>query len=246
MITILTAMLIALAVPQARSVADEQRANAHYRAGWEAMAREAWDEAAREFQGAIDANPTFKFAYYGLGRAHMGRKQFADAIQAYQRCRDLYVEQASRNLTNKSDADRIMKDDLMTIDATIQRLQTGPQTLQTQTQITQWQAQKQRMESRLRGMDSMSLTSPVPAFVSLALGSAYLRSDRYADAEREYKTALDVDPKSGETYSNLAVVYLLTKRYDEAESAVKAAEKAGFKVNPALKEDIKSKKKAGN
>ena len=49
-----------------------------------------------------------------------------------------------------------------------------------------------------------------------------------------------------EAYSNLAVVYLQTGRFDEAERAVKSAEKVGFKVNPMLKEDIAAKKKAGS
>jgi hypothetical protein len=37
-------------------------------------------------------------------------------------------------------------------------------------------------------------------------------------------------------------VYLLTNRYDEAEKEAKAAEKAGYNVNPQLKEDIRRKK----
>ena len=68
---------------------------------------------------------------------------------------------------------------------------------------------------------------------------------RFPEAEREYKATIAADPKTGEAYSNLAVVYLQTGRFDEAERAVKSAEKVGFKVNPMLKEDIAAKKKAG-
>jgi len=65
------------------------------------------------------------------------------------------------------------------------------------------------------------------------------------DAEREYKATVAADPSSGEAFSNLAVVYLETGRIDEADKAVRAAEKTGFKVHPGLKDDIK-KRKAGN
>jgi Flp pilus assembly protein TadD len=93
----------------------------------------------------------------------------------------------------------------------------------------------------------MSLSSPVAPFVSLALGSAYFRSERFADAEREYKAAAAADPKAGEAHNNLAALYLQTGRIDEAEKEVKAAEKTGFKVNPLLKDDVaKAKKKAGS
>ena len=77
----------------------------------------------------------------------------------------------------------------------------------------------------------------------LDLGSAYFRTEQWADAEREYKAALAVQPKSGAVLNNLAVLYLQTGRYQEADDAVKAAEKAGFKVHPQLKQDIKAKLK---
>jgi Tfp pilus assembly protein PilF len=83
----------------------------------------------------------------------------------------------------------------------------------------------------------------VPAFVSLALGSAYFRAGKLQDAEREYKAAIDADSKTGEAHSNLAVVYMETGRYDDAERSVAAAEKAGYKVHPQLKDDIKKRRK---
>jgi Flp pilus assembly protein TadD len=90
---------------------------------------------------------------------------------------------------------------------------------------------------------SLTIDSKAPAFVSLALGSAYFRFGKLEDAEREYKAALEVDPRAGEAHSNLAVVYLETGRYADAERAVVAAEKAGFTVHPQLKQDIDSRKK---
>jgi tetratricopeptide (TPR) repeat protein len=224
---------------------DEQRANLHYRTGWELLSKESWAAAAAEFQAAIDINPQFKLAYYGLGRADMGQKKFPDAIRAYEKCRELHEAQASRNFSNKADADRVVADDVMQIDMTIGRLQAMPPSASTSTQIGQLQAQKQRLQNRLRAADTLSLTSPVPAFISLALGSAYLRAERFPDAERAYRAAVEIDPKYGEAHSNLAALYLITGRYEEAENAVKAAEKTGFKVNPGLKDDIKKRKAGG-
>jgi tetratricopeptide (TPR) repeat protein len=241
---VLTVGMIA-PVQQTRTNADDQRANAHYRSGWEHLIAEAWSEAAREFEAALAINPQFKLAYYGLGRAHMGQKHFPDAIKAYEQCRDLFVTQASRNLSSKAEADRVMDDDMMQLDMAIQQLSSGPQGPSTQVRIAELRAQKQRFENRTHSMANMSLTSPVPAFVSLALGSAYFRSSRMPEAEREYKTAVDTDPKYGEAWSNLAVVYLETGRYDDAEKAVKSAEKAGFRVHPQLKDDIAKRRKSG-
>ena len=45
----------------------------------------------------------------------------------------------------------------------------------------------------------------------LALGSAYFRTEQFPDAEREYKAAIAVEPKSGEAFNNLAALYLQTE-----------------------------------
>jgi Tfp pilus assembly protein PilF len=71
------------------------------------------------------------------------------------------------------------------------------------------------------------------------LGSAYFRNGAMADAEREYRAAIAVDPKVGEAHSNRAVVCMMTGRIAEANQQVAAAEKAGFRVNPQLKADLK-------
>jgi len=86
--------------------------------------------------------------------------------------------------------------------------------------------------------DNLQIEVAVPFFVPMALGAAYFRSGQVADAEREYKTAIEANPGSGETHSNLAVLYLTTDRLDQAVREIKAAEDTGFKVNPNLKDDI--------
>jgi len=239
--------IAAAAQPPSRagSSPDERLADSHYRSGWELLAAEKWEQAGREFQAAIDGNPGFKLAYYGLGRASMGQKRFADAIAAYERCRDLYLGQASQNFANKGEAERMMADDVMQIDMTISRLQSGPQTPEVSAQIAQMNMLKQRLQNRLTGTGTMSLSSEAPPFVSLALGSAYFRAQRFADAEQSYKKALESDSKYGQAHNNLAALYLITGRYNDAAAAVKAAEKTGFHVNPAMKDEIEKKRKGG-
>src|SRR5215831_8452000 len=152
---------------------DDRAANSHYQSGWDLLRSEQWADADREFQVAIDLKPNHKLAYYGLGRAQMGQKNFADAIRAYEVCRDLYESQAARNISNSRDAEQLIQDDLTAIDLAISRLQTGTQTPQTSGQIAQLNLQKERLKNRTGNANNMSLVSPVPSFVSLALGSAY-------------------------------------------------------------------------
>ena len=232
---------------------DADRALLHYRRGWEAFSVEQWSEAAGEFKQVIEIDAKYKLAYYGLGRSYMGLKQFADASVAYERCRDLYEADASEKFTTAQEADRIRQSDLDQIHQAINTLSSrsssgNPNALSstTQNQIRQLRDQAQRIQTRRDAINNnLSIASEVPSFVWLALGSSYLRATRFPDAEKAYKAAIEVDPKAGEAWNNLAALYLFTNRIDEADRAVSSAEKVGYTVNPGMKADIK-KRKAGS
>jgi len=51
--------------------------------------------------------------------------------------------------------------------------------------------------------------------------------------------------RRSDVHNNLAVVYTLTGRLDEAEEALKRAERAGVPVSPRLREEIR-KRREGN
>jgi Flp pilus assembly protein TadD len=173
----------------------------------------------------------------------MALKKYVEAVAAYTKSRDLYRSQAGRQFSNQQEAQRYRRDRITEIDEQIRMAQTGPQTMQSQDQLRQLQNTRRDMMNSIERGTNMTLETSVPAFVSLALGSAYFRTEKLADAEREYKAAIAADPKSGEAHNNLAVVCMLTGRVDEAERSLAQAKKVGFKVNPQLEQDIKNKKR---
>lgn len=248
---VLTACVLSSAGARGQSLfhvdPDAERANVHYTRGWEAFRVEHWDTASHEFQAAIDIKPRFKLAYYGLGRAFMGLKRFSEATRAYETCRNLYEADASERFRGAQEADQIRQADLDALRSAINTLSAraqGQQNAQgTQNQVRQLRDQAQRIQQKRDVINNnLSITSEVPAFVSLALGSAFFRAERFADAERAYKTAVNADPKLGEAWNNLAALYLTTGRFDDAQRAVTAAEQTGFHVPPQMKDDIRSKK----
>jgi Flp pilus assembly protein TadD len=108
------------------------------------------------------------------------------------------------------------------------------------------QMDRQRRDDRLNVMkDQLGRENlgaiQVPAEVSLGLGSAYFRLGQNEQAEENYRAAIAVDGKMGEAHNNLAVIYMLGGRLDEAEREIEAAEKAGFTVSPKFKEDLKQR-----
>jgi len=236
-------LLPAAAFAQTISPGDRERARTQNKLGWEDMQSEKWERAATSFQNAIDIDPLFEMPHYGLGRARMALKNYRGAIDAYVRCRDLYRAQAGKVFTNAQEAQRYRQDRLTEIDEQIRLLQTGPQTPQRMDMLRQIQNVRRDVQESMQRGNNMSIESSVPAYVSLALGSAYFRSGQFVDAEREYKIAIASDPRAGEAHNNLAVVFFETNRIAEAEASVKEAKKAGYKVNPQLEQAIKERKK---
>jgi Flp pilus assembly protein TadD len=227
---------------------EAHRANTHYAQGWKAMRAEAWAEAVREFQSAIDSDPKFKLAYYALGRAQMASRNFPRAIDAYVTCKELYVTEAGQRFSNQLDARQRIEDRLFEYRGILRDMTPNPGSSSAQNQnaslyVRELQTEISRLE-QMRDRDvNVTVDATVPFFVPMALGAAYFRSGRMPEAEREYKAALAANPSSGETHNNLAVLYLVTGRFDEAERSVAQAKKAGFRVNPQLEEDIKGKKR---
>jgi tetratricopeptide (TPR) repeat protein len=214
----------------------------HYRLGWEAFRAEHWDEAAQEFKRVIELDAKYKLAYYGLGRAYMSLKRFVEAAAAYERCRDLYLQDGSDKFRSQQEADRIRQDDLDQLKAAISTLTAGKPSTTTSTQVRLLQNQAQRIQNKRDSLSTIDIASAAPPFVSLALGSAYFREARFPEAEKAFKDTLNVDPKFGEAWNNLAALYLFTNRIGEADRAVTSAEKVGFTVSPDMKADIKKRK----
>jgi Tfp pilus assembly protein PilF len=241
--------LLTLAVGLAGGVpAAAQPSNARenarpaYQRGVEQMRREAFEEAVRSFQSAIGTDPSFDMAYYQLGRAHLARKDYAAAVQALRQCRDLHLAEASRGFSNRQEGERLRRDRVREIDRFIEELERAPQTDRIREQIRQFNERKRQIQDLDRDV-ALSPDTAVPAYVSLSLGSAHFRAGNLAEAEKAYLETVATDPKVGEAHNNLAVVYMETRRFDEAERAVKAAEQAGMRVPQVLKDEIRVRRR---
>jgi tetratricopeptide (TPR) repeat protein len=229
------------AVGFSQGASNRERAKPAYLKGWQLMKVESFPEAAKAFSDATDIDPEYDDAYYGLGLANMRMKQYRPALAAYSKCRDLYQSVAGKRFTNRQEVQRYRQQRLSELDEVIASYQTGNLTNNQSERLRQLGEQRRQLQEYLQRGSDMTVEKTVPAYVYLALGSAYFRLEQWPDAEREYKAAVDADRRSGEAFNNLAVVYMQTGRYKEADEAVKSAEKVGYKVHPQLKEDIKAK-----
>jgi tetratricopeptide (TPR) repeat protein len=239
--------MLAAASP-AQEMLDQQRrdkAQKHYQAGQEYMLSEAFEKAEGEFKSATDLDPNHVMAFYGLGQARMALKKYPAAVQAYTACRDLFLRLASTDQRSKQERDRKLRDEVQEIEQLVARVRSAQSRREAGSMEGQLISLEQRRSVLRDQLGRDSHDSPrVPAEVSLGLGSAHFRLGQNQQAEENYRAAIAVDAKMGAAHNNLAVIYMLSGRLDEAEREMKAAEKAGFTVSPRFKEDLKQRMNA--
>ena len=220
---------------------DRQMALTHLRAGQQAMTVERYEEAEREFRAAIRLDSRLELAHYGLGQVFMATKQYQRAIEPFVSCRNLFQLNVAEDQEDRLLYQRRLNDQIQSKREELRSLQTGRvSTTNPASSIDRVRSELSQLE-RLRQRSRESVGT-IPAFVLTALGSAYFRNNAFADAEREWRLALVADPNIGEVHNNLAVVLMLTGRYDDAEREISLAEKAGFRVSDGLKQELKTRR----
>jgi Flp pilus assembly protein TadD len=215
----------------------------HFKEGMVALRSERYEKAETEFRNAVEIDPLFDAAFYGLGQVYMATKRYGQAVQAYRDSRAAFEASVAAGKSDAAAADRRLRDQLQASRDYGRQLQrmSATQSPGLAAAIERNQNEQRQLEARLnRSKGAPPL--PVPAGLSMALGSAYYRTGDLEGAEREYLEAVKVDPAFGEAHNNLAVLYMLSGRLDQAELEVALAEKAGFKVNPRLRDDLKKQR----
>jgi len=243
-------LLLLLGTPQAetRTLADEvdrQEARQHYRAGEGYMARESFEEAVVEFRVATGLDPDFVLAHYSLGQALMALDRYGEALDAYTAAREAVVAGSHLNHKERAALERDRRDQINELQDSLQFVRsgkikgTGGATTALETRI------EQQIELLQEAEQKDAETGPrIPAELLLATGSAYFHLGQLEDAEREYRAAIRTNGSLGAAHNNLAVVCMLTGRYEEARTEIRAAEAAGFFVSPGLKDDLEEKARA--
>lgn len=236
MLWVLAALLIAGPTPQ--SIQAQQK----LKDGQHLLSSERFEQAAEAFREAIRLDPALTMAHYGLGQAHMALKEYPSAVKAFQGARAAFQERAADTVTRNLENDQLRQDRIRLLQDKIRENQQlvlpagSRQAQERDRRVQQWEMEAAALQrSSLAGIHQ---TPDIPPGILLALGSAHFRAGQLADAEREYRAVLALEPKQGEARNNLAVALLLTGRAAEAGEQIRLAEKDGFKVAPGLKADV--------
>jgi tetratricopeptide (TPR) repeat protein len=219
-----------------------RKAQEHYKTGLQAMSSERYAAAVESFRQAVALDPLLAMAYYNMGQSHMALKQYGEAVVAYNDTKTAFTRVGSIGARESMERDRDRRDEITELRDTVRNVSTGViKTAQPAQMII-------KLEERIRLLESLDSrgkeTLRIPAEVHLALGSAYFRQNKFAEAEQAYGEAIRENNRLGAAHNNMAVIYMLTGRFKDAHQSIKSAEMAGFAVPPQLKTDL-AKREAG-
>ncbi len=234
--------LMVLLAPAAGGVPDRHssmEAARHLRAGEDLLAGGDPEGATAEFHAAIELDPLMPMAHYNLGQAYMSQQRYGPAADAFIEAIATIGKISGLQQKRQSEIERTNDDMIRELKESIRFLRSPASKLPApERRITM-------LEERIRMLENMKLrrdrTLAVPAAFHLALGSARFRLGEMALAEQEYLKAAAAEPQMGEAHSNLAVIYMLTGRFDAGREAIRRAEAAGFAVHPGLKRDLEER-----
>jgi tetratricopeptide (TPR) repeat protein len=207
------------------------------------MHSESFEEAAAQFRAAITLDPMHWLAHYGLGQANMALKRYPDAVEAYLGCRNVFLNFASLDVAQQNALEVAREDEIRQARDELLQVQQG------KTKSGSPHGLEVQLQERLRVLEGARMRGKervvsVPAELMLGLGSAYFRSGQMAEAESAFLDAVKTDRKLGPAHNNLAVMYMMSGRFDEARKEVKLAEKAGTNVSDAFKQELEKRAKA--
>lgn len=219
--------------PKPKDDLKQREAYHHYVRGQEYLSSERYDKAVEEFQAATRIDHLFTDAYFGLGHAYMGLRRYASATQAYERCLTAAESIFGMREQNRTRTDLLITDQLRALREAL--AQTAKMPAGQRNAVIGIESRIRELE---RSKSGMTDRFEPPAQVLLALGSAHFRNGDAIAARQRWEQAVKVNSKLGEAWNNLAVVYMQSGRREDAEAALRNAEKHGFRVNPQLKKDI--------
>jgi hypothetical protein len=84
------------------------------------------------------------------------------------------------------------------------------------------------------------------AALALALGHAHFGAGALGAAEREFRDAVSSEPGNADAHCSLVVTLTTLGRLDDAEQELRAAEQAGVRLSPSVREAIEKRRAAGN
>jgi tetratricopeptide (TPR) repeat protein len=224
-----------------------KRANPYYLDGAKQFAKGKLDKAETKLMECLEIMPAHADASYVLAQVHLKRKAFPEALAAIITAEKNYAANARfQNFSHQDYLDRLrqQREELETQRTQLERkIQTlggnNPERGRLEQEVQSFVQSIREIDRRLNSPTDTS--AEVPADYFYIHGNALFQLRRASEAAAQYQEAIRRDPRHGNAYNNLALVWFSMGKYREALDCLMQAEAAGVKVNPDFKKAVEAK-----
>jgi tetratricopeptide (TPR) repeat protein len=208
------------------------------------FAKRDFEDARHWARESVGKFPEYSDAHLLLAKSAYMIKDYEDALQAIGKAEgtfDAYMALGA-SLTGARQESfyrqrRMINDSINEMQAALQRAASQQERDAISARLGDLNRQLQDIDRQIQ--EPAAATRPgLPAEYPFVHGNILLRMNRLAEAEAQYKKALEVQPKYPEAINNLASLYYSAGRGELALVVITDAEAHGVTVNPELKKAV--------
>jgi len=211
-------------------------ARSHYAKAMKLLADNKLGEGEAELLEAVKTFPQLAEGFVELGNLSMRRREYREGLERYLKARDALSELQGIKRQQEVDRQRQLQESIDLLNERISDLSRS-QRASDQGKIQQAMVRLEKLQQE-RTNAQPSIDTPFTPEVHFLVGTAQMKLEQFEEAAKEFQNALTLRPNFGEAHNNLAVVLYYRRDYPACWEHLRAAERAGLRVDPLFKEEL--------
>jgi tetratricopeptide (TPR) repeat protein len=249
---LITGTILAAAIPTGQQFDQKDMAVIQkYRAaasdlekGQEYLVKGKLEQAEKKLLQVLDTLPEHATAAYFLADCYSKQGRIDEGLAAIEKAEGNFANfnriifRWQMTQVNQFEGKKNQLDEqLSALQTKLSQAKSDSERLSIQNQISSVQASQNSSGQRTKEQQ-ISENYVIPADYYYLHGNLLFKKKEYQPALDQYLKAVEVDPKHGNSYNNIANLYYMGKQYDKAQDYLNKAEANGAKVNPAFKQAL--------
>jgi len=227
-----------------RMVENYKRSSKFFETGKELFKKKKLNKAKKELIECLSIFPQHDAASYYLSSIHYDQKDFPKALEFIQQAKENFKKNTTIHAYAHQTYLDLLRDKRSSLQDRVQQYQDQLNNSSLSSSARQQiQASLGLVKQNISQIDSR-LSNPTPPVHKMPVDYFYLHGNilfkikKFQEAFSQYLEALKTNPKHGPSYNNLANLYFMGKRYQQAYDFLIKAEENGVKVNLKFKKAV--------
>jgi tetratricopeptide (TPR) repeat protein len=206
-------------------------------------------KAEEELDKCLQVMPEHADAYYLLAQIEYKKGNFEEALDDIQKAfanheyiAQFYTFTHQERLETLREQKRKAQEQVLALQDELNRLASATGS-DAEMQKARIRSEIQMKQSGIAQIDSQ-MNEPVPDSLQISAdyyyvqGNIFFRMKQFQNAYEQWIKTIEIDPKHGNAYNNLANLYFMSKQYEQALKYLELAEASGAEVNPEFKKAL--------